>query len=46
MLASSFKNTIMELYYIQINKNKRPHTVDNYLKLLIINYYVNNLYLN
>ena len=46
MLTSFLKNTITELYYIKINKNKRLHIVDNYLKLLKIKYYVNNLHLN
>ena len=45
MLTSILKNTITELYYIEVNKNKRLHRVDNYLKLLI-NYFVNNLHLN
>ena len=36
MLTSLLKNTIMELYYIEINKNKRLLIVDNYLLLLII----------
>ena len=48
MLTSLLKNTIMELYYIKINKNKnkRLNIIDNYLQLLIIKYYVNNLHLN
>ena len=46
MLTSLLKNTIMEMYDIKINKNKRPHIADNYLQLLMIKYYVNNLHLN
>ena len=46
MLTSLLKNTIIELYYIEINKTNRLHMVDNNLQILIIKYYVNNLHLN
>ena len=46
MLTSLYKNTITELHYNKINKNKRLPIIDNYLQLFIIKYYVNNLHLN